>query len=90
MKRAMAAVGIAAGLVVASAGMASAAGMSEDAQLHPGHKGYLSSGGVGGGVPTAHFAAHGGPGYESGPGGWGGAVSMTAKMYKGIPHAHGG
>jgi hypothetical protein len=89
MRRAVAAVGIAAGLVVASAGMASAAPSSGDPQLHPGHQGYVSSGGMGGGVPTAHFGAHGGPGYESGPGGWGGAVSMTAKTSKGIPHAHG-
>jgi hypothetical protein len=49
----------------------------------------VSSGGQGGGVPTAHFGAHGGPGYDAGPGGWGSAVSMTAKAAKGIPHAHG-
>jgi hypothetical protein len=89
MKRVVAATGLAAGLVLASAGMASAAGMSGEAQLHPGHKGYVSSGGQGGGVPTAHFGAHGGPGYDAGPGGWGSAVSMTAKAAKGIPHAHG-
>ena len=32
--------------------------------------------------------AHGGPGYPSGAGGWGGAVSETAKANKGIPNAH--
>lgn len=89
MRRAASALGIAAGLVLASAGVASAAGMSDTAQVHPGHQVYLMSGAQGGGVPTAHFAAHGGPGYPSGPGGWGSAASMTAKTYKGIPHAHG-
>ena len=68
-----------------------AAGQSDVAQVHPGHQGYLNSAGnTGGGIPTAHFAAHGGPGYPSGPGGWGGAVSATAKACKGIPSAHNG
>jgi hypothetical protein len=89
MKRAVAVVAMTAGLVLGSAGMASADGMSDVAQVHPGHQGYLMSGEQGGGVPTAHFAAHGGPGYASGPGGWGAAVSETAKTFKGIPHAHG-
>lgn len=88
MKRAVAAVGIAAGLVLASAGMASAAGMSDAAQTHPGHQGYIMSGMKGGGVPAAHF--HGGAPYPTGPGGWGATVSETAKSSKGIPHAHAG
>ena len=78
---------LAGGLLVASAGAASADN-SDTAQTHPGHAGYVASGGSGGGVPTAHFGAHGGPGYDSGPGGWGAAVSATAKDAKGIPHAH--
>lgn len=86
VKRAVAAAGIAAGLMVASAGMASAAGMSDTAQIHPGHQGYIESGMKGGGVPAAHF--HGGVPYPTGPGGWGATVSMTAKTSKGIPHAH--
>lgn len=89
MKRAIAAIALTGGLVLASAGAASAAGMSDTAQVHPGHQGFVMSGGQGGGVPTAHFGVHGGPGYDSGPGGWGEAVSTTAKAAKGIPHAHG-
>ena len=67
-----------------------AAGQPDVAQTHPGHQGYLNSGGIGGGIPTAHFAAHGGPGYPAGPGGWGGAVSATAQACNGIPSAHNG
>ena len=90
MKRAVAAVGIAAGLVVASAGMASAAGMSGDAQIHPGHLGYIMSGKTGGGVPAAHFhVPEGDPLYKAGKGEWGAYVSSTAKSSKGIPNAHG-
>ena len=87
MRRTLTATVLAGGLLIASAGAASADN-SGAAQLHPGHAGYVASGETGGGVPTAHFGAHGGPGYDSGPGGWGSAVSDTAKMYKGIPHAH--
>ena len=66
-------------------------GASGDAQLHPGHQGYLSSGGANvGAAPVFHFKAHGGPGYAPGPGGWGSAVSATAKACKGIPNAHSG
>ncbi len=88
MRRTLTATALAAGLIIASAG-AAAANNSDVAQLHPGHAGYVASEGTGGGVPTAHFGAHGGPGYDSGPGGWGSAVSSTAQTYKGIPHAHG-
>ena len=76
------------GAFVISASGALAGGASDDAQLHPGHKGYVSSEGKGGGIPTDHFGAHGGPGYPSGAGGWGGAVSETAKTNKGIKNAH--
>ena len=65
-------------------------GKSEQAQTHPGHQGYLSSDEQGGGIPTGHFAAHGGPGYDSGPGGWGAAVSGAASACGGIPAAHSG
>ena len=87
MKRAVAVVAMTAGLVLGSAGMASAAGQSENAQIHPGHLGYINSDMKGGGVPSVHF--HDVAAYTTGPGGWGGLVSDTAKMYKGIPHAHG-
>lgn len=75
----------------AFAGPAMAAGNSEAAQLHPGHQGYVSSDGANAGAaPVNHFGAHGGPGYESGPGGWGHAVSETAKAAGGLKKAHGG
>ena len=74
--------------IVATGGIAGAQGESDTAKLHPGHKGYVASENKGGGVPTSHFGAHGGPGYPAGPGGWGGAVSETAKTNKGIPNAH--
>lgn len=79
---------IAAATLVVPASLAFAGGASDEAKTHPGHKGYLSSDSKGGGVPTSHFGAHGGPGYPSGAGGWGGAVSDTAKENKGIPNAH--
>ena len=61
---------------------------ASNAQTHPGHQGYSKSkDNKGGGVPTDHFGAHGGPGYDSGPGGWGEAVSGAAKE-GGIPGAH--
>ncbi len=73
-------------LVLGLAVPAFANGASGDAQLHPGHKGVLSSGSVHG-IPAIHF--HAGVAYPTGPGGWGSAVSAAAKAYKGIPNAHG-
>lgn len=78
-------------LVFGLAFPAFANGASDVAQLHPGHQGYVSSGGANAGAaPVLHFGAHGGPGYGDGAGGWGFAVSETAKACKGIPRAHSG
>jgi hypothetical protein len=89
-KKVIATVAATAFAIAALGAPVAAAGKSDVGQLHPGHAGYVNSGGTGGGIPTAHFAAHGGPGYPSDPGGWGGAVSATAKACKGIPSAHNG
>jgi hypothetical protein len=81
----------AAALAAFSAAPALAGGNSDVAQTHPGHQGYLASDGANeGAAPVFHFAAHGGPGYEAGPGGWGSAVSYVASTYKGLKNAHGG
>lgn len=90
MRKAIVSAAIAAGLVLGATSPAIAAGNSGEAQLHPGHRGYVASEGQGGGIPTAHFAAHGGPGYPAGPGGWGGAVSDAAVACGGLPNAHSG
>ncbi len=84
MRRTLTATALAAGLIIASAGAASA-NSSEAAQTHPGHQGALSSGSYHG-IPTIHFHEVG-P-YQTGPGGWGALVAETAQTYKGIPHAH--
>lgn len=77
-------------MVSATAPAALAGGNSGTAKVHPGHQGYLASGGQNiNAAPVNHFAAHGGPGYAAGAGGWGSAVSNAAKTYKGLPNAHG-
>ena len=81
----------AAALATFTAAPALAGGNSDAAQLHPGHQGYVSSGGANGGAaPVFHFGAHGGPGYEAGAGGWGSTVSFVASTYKGLKNAHSG
>jgi hypothetical protein len=67
--------------------------------LHPGHVGYVKAGGnndSAGGVPTSHYHDRSNGGAptplldtNSGPGGWGEAVSGAAKSARGIPNAHG-
>ncbi len=81
MRRTVAASALAAGLLVASAGGAFAAGNSDQARIHPGHQGAVSSGDYHG-VPTIHYHFVG-P-YEK----WGTAVSDAAQG-QGIPAAHG-
>jgi hypothetical protein len=62
---------------------------------HPGHCGYVASGGANYGAPPVnHFHAPNGdvapvPGYEPGAGGWGALVSEAAKG-QGLKKAHGG
>ena len=82
MKKAIIATAIAAASTIGFSATASAgSGNSDMGTLHPGHVGYLNTGGDGGGVPAAHF--HNPdcfePGvsvcYPTGPGGWGGYVS---------------
>ena len=78
-------------MAFATAPAAFAAGNSDVAHVHPGHQGYLASGGKNiNAAPVNHFAAHGGPGYDAGPGGWGAAVSDVAKACKGLKNAHAG
>lgn len=74
-------------LVFGLAVPAFANGASDTAQLHPGHQGVLSSGAIHG-IPSIHF--HAGVEYDTGPGGWGSAVSTAARTYKGLPNAHAG
>ena len=82
MRRTLTATVLAGGLLIASAGAASAPGGTSDAaQTHPGHQGAVASGAYHG-VPTIHY--HDVGAYDS----WGGLVSATAKAAKGIPHAH--
>jgi len=90
MRRAVAATAFSFALVIGSAGGAMAAGNSGNAQVHPGHWGYVQTEGTGGGVPAAHFHNEDcfAECYPAGPGGWGGAVSTVAKDNKGIPNAH--
>lgn len=77
--------------LVAFVGPAAAGGKSDVGQTHPGHAGYINSGGKNiSAPPVFHFAAHGGPGYDAGPGGWGEAVSTTAKACGGLAKAHQG
>ncbi len=80
---------VAIAMAFATAPAALAGGNSDVAKTHPGHQGYLASGGKNiNAAPVNHFAAHGGPGYDGGAGGWGAAVSYAAKTYKGLPNAH--
>lgn len=61
-----------------------------EAQTHPGHIGYIEGNGDrAGGVPAEHFhEVDGAPTYSPGAGGWGAAVSETAKNNRGLPNAH--
>lgn len=91
MKKKLITIAAAAALAVFSAAPAMAGGNGDVAKIHPGHQGYLASGGSNAGAaPVAHFAAHGGPGYEAGAGGWGGTVSYVASTSGGLKKAHGG
>lgn len=91
MRRKASVLAVATAMVFATAPAALAGGNSEVATVHPGHQGYLASGGQNiNAAPVNHFAAHGGPGYAAGAGGWGEAVSHAAKTSKGLPNAHGG
>ena len=90
MKKTIIAAAIAAATTIGFSATAAAEGKSDLVQVHPGHWGYVQTGGNGGGVPAAHF--HNDdcfPGcYPTGPGGWGKTVSDAAKG-GGIPGAHG-
>jgi hypothetical protein len=66
-----------------SATAAAGGGNSEMGTLHPGHVGYMKTGGNGGGVPAAHF--HDVAPSETGPGGWAALVTDTVKG-AGNPH----
>jgi hypothetical protein len=91
MRKKLITIAAAAALAVFTAVPAVAGGNGDVAKIHPGHQGYVASGGANGGAaPVSHFDAHGGPGYEGGAGGWGGAVSYVASTYGGLKKAHGG
>ena len=79
--------------LVAFAGPAAAGGKSGVGQLHPGHAGFINSGGQNiSAPPVNHYGAHNGGAvtYPDGPGGWGETVSATAKACGGLAKAHQG
>ena len=87
-KKAIIATAIAAATTIGFSATASADG--HQPTRHPGHVGFIKTGGTGGGVPANHYHNEDcfPDCYPDGPGGWGGAVSGAAQG-GGIPGAHG-
>ena len=71
-------------IAAVAAPVAAGGGQSSNAQIHPGHLGYVNSGGTGGGIPSVHF--HGVGAYDS----WNEVVVAAAQnpCGGGVPGAH--